>query len=280
MAATADMAPDFANCDHEASAKAISKGLSQRSSRSYWIHTSGTGILTWETIDKECYGEELPRVFDDMDGVGELTNQPDRALHRGVDKVVLAASAGNPHVKTAIVCPPTIYGPGRGPDNQRSQQAYTGARCILEQGGGFMPGKGRNIWHEVHVQDLSNLYLLLGEAAVAGGGKATWNEQGYYLAENGAFAWGDVFKAMTKIAHGMGLLPSDECRGIEASDLWNILPYGPLMWGTNSRGVSQRGKTLLGWEPVQKGLMQALPDIVRGEAAVLFQERGLKATPI
>jgi hypothetical protein len=37
----------------------------------------------------------------------------------------------------------------------------------------FAIGKGENIWHYIHVQDLSNLYLLLGEAAVDGGPPAT-----------------------------------------------------------------------------------------------------------
>jgi nucleoside-diphosphate-sugar epimerase len=204
-----------------------------------------------------------------MEGVGELVSQPDRAAHRVVDKIVLAASASNAHIKTAIVCPPTIYGPGRGPDNQRSQQAYLGAKLILENKKGFMPGKGKNIWHEVHVQDLSELYLVLGEAAASGGGKATWDEQGYYLAENGSFAWGDVFQQMTKIAHKKGLIPSDKCSGLDASELKKIHPYSHLIWGTNSRGVSQRGKTLLGWKPVQRGMMEELPDIVEGEAKAL-----------
>ena len=260
---------DFANCDHEPSAEAISKGLSQRSAPSYWIHTSGTGILGWETVDKECYGDELPKVFDDMDGVGELVNQPDRAAHRPVDKIVLACSAGHSQVKTAIVCPPTIYGPGRGPDNQRSDQTPKGARGILERKKGFMPGKGKNVWHSVHVQDLSELYLLLGEAAASGGGKATWNEQGYYLAENGSFAWGDVFSEMTKIAHKKGLIPSEECPSLGTSELTSLNPRGQRAWGTNSRGVSQRGKTLLGWKPVQRGLMEELPDIVEAEAKAL-----------
>jgi nucleoside-diphosphate-sugar epimerase len=225
-------------------------------------------------MDKECYGEELPKVFNDLDGVGELVSQPDRAAHRVVDKIVLATSVSNPHIKTAIVCPPTIYGPGRGPDNQRSQQAYLGAKCILENKKGFMPGKGKNVWHEVHVQDLSELYLLLGEAAASGSGKATWNEQGYYLAENGSFAWGNVFSEMTKIAYKKGLIPTDECPGLEVGELKKLLPYGHLMWGTNSRGVSQRGKTLLGWKPVQRNLMGELPDIVEGEAKALGLIRG------
>jgi len=219
-------------------------------------------------------------VYNDWDGVGELVTLPDQAAHRVVDKIVLATSANNSHIKTAIVCPPTIYGPGRGPDNQRSDQVYKGASCILQRKKGFMPGKGKNIWHQVHVQDLSELYLLLGEAAVSGGGKATWNEQGYYLAENGSFVWGDVFKQITKIAHKKGFIPSDECPGLEASELNSITPYGAPRWGTNSRGVSQRGKILLGWKPVQRGLMEELPDIVEGEAKALglIQGHAVKVT--
>jgi len=76
---------DFANCDHEASAKAIAKGLSARTEPSFWIHTSGTLILGCETMDKGCFGQLLPKVFDDWDGVGELTSQPDHVsspVHR------------------------------------------------------------------------------------------------------------------------------------------------------------------------------------------------------
>lgn len=208
-------------------------------------------------------------MYNDWDGVGELVSQPDRAPHRPVDKIVLATSANNSLIKTAIVCPPTIYGRGRGPDNQRSQQVYDGAKSILQNKKGFMPGKGKNIWHEVHVRDLSYLYVLLGEAAATGNENATWNEQGYYLAENGSFVWGEVFRRMTKFAHTKGLLLSDECPGLDANELSALSPHGHLKWGTNSRGVSIRGKRLLGWKPIQRGLMEELPDIVEGEAKAL-----------
>lgn len=44
-----------------------------------------------------------------------------------------------------------------------------------------------NRWSYVHVEDLAELYLLITEAAAAGGGKAHWNEEGYYFAESGEF---------------------------------------------------------------------------------------------
>lgn len=42
----------------------------------------------------------------------ELTNLPDEAFHRNVDKIVLEAGAKGKQsgVNTAILCPPTIYG--------------------------------------------------------------------------------------------------------------------------------------------------------------------------
>ena len=73
----------------------------------------------------------------------------------------------------AIVCPPTIYGPRRGPDIQRSIQAYELAKVTLKRGKGFQVEGGHNLWTMVHVQDLSNVYLRLVEEAVKGGRNAT-----------------------------------------------------------------------------------------------------------
>jgi len=190
-----------------------------------------------------------------------------------VDKIVLGAAS--PLVHVAIVCPPTIYGPGRGPDNQRSQQVYEGARVMLQRGKGFLPGSAENIWHFVHIHDLSDLYLRLGDEAAQGGGKATWgSENGYYLAENGSFVWGDVFKSMAKIAHEKGLLSSPETPSLSNAEVDELIPYGHLVWGTNSRGKAIRGRKLLGWAPHGTLLMDELPAIVMGEAKALGPIQG------
>ena len=86
-AADADIVYHFANCDHEASANAIARGMArrQRDGPGYWIHTSGTLILGWETMELAEYGNRLDKVFNDWDGVKELTSQPDQAAHRNVN---------------------------------------------------------------------------------------------------------------------------------------------------------------------------------------------------
>jgi nucleoside-diphosphate-sugar epimerase len=120
--------------------------------------------------------------------VAEVTSLPDNAPHRDVDKIVLEASAASSNVKTAIVCPPTIYGQGRGPGNQRSIQLPEMVRGILQRKEGFYIGAGLNRWTSIHVSDLSKLYTRLFEDSLKeGGGSATWGAKGYYFAENGVY---------------------------------------------------------------------------------------------
>jgi hypothetical protein len=100
--------------DHEGAAKAIAEGIRSGHSKEnpgYWLHTGGTGILTYQDSEADRLGEWSEKEYNDWSGVDELTTLPDSAFHRNVDKVVL--EAGTKHgdvIKTNIVCPPTIYG--------------------------------------------------------------------------------------------------------------------------------------------------------------------------
>ena len=226
--------------------------------------------MIWETAEKNSFGTELPKVYDDWDGIKEVTSMPESASHRPVDKIVLRMSSTDQQaIKTAIVCPPCIYGRGRGPDNQRSIQVYEAVKAVLKRKQGFIPMKGENVWHEVNVHDLSDLFVLLGEAAAAGGGKATWNEDGYYFAENGSFVWKDIFQDIATIAKKKGLVESDETPSLSADELNELHPIATYIWGSNSRGKATRARELLGWEPHGESLKDDLPDIVEAEARAL-----------
>lgn len=273
-ASKADIVYQFANCDHEAGTAALIKGM-QRSSKPkvYYIHTSGTGILTGETHEKNKFGEELPKVFDDWDNIEEMWKLPESAPHRPVDKIV--QDSWSDKVKTAIVAPPTIYGPGRGPDNQRSIQTPKSVEGMLKSKKGATIGSGKNVWHEIHVHDLSDLYLALTDAAANGGSPATWNDQGYYFAENGEFVWGDIHKAIAQDAHKKGYLPSAEVIGrTPEEEDEHFFPGAHYYVGTNSRGISKRGKQLLGWSPSRPKLIETIPDLVDEEARLLGINKG------
>lgn len=266
-----------ADCDHVGAATAIVAGMSKSSSPGpkYLIHTSGTGVLSWADFEENTFGFRREHTYNDWDGIKEVTSLPDAALHRNVDKIVLAASKGAGEIKTAIVCPPCIYGPGRGPGNQDSLQVYKYSAATLKRGKGFIINDGTNIWTESHIRDLSNVFLgLVTSALEPNNGKATWNEDGYYFSETGTFAWGDIGKAIAKIAHEKKLIDTNEVDVITTEDADKLLPFGSYLWGTNSRCQAQRASKVLGWKPQEKSLMDLLPDIVEGEAKKLALIKG------
>ena len=114
-AANADIVLHAADAsDHEGAAKAIAAGLlggHSKDNPGFWLHTGGTGILTFEDAKNGCKSQWSEKQYNDWTGVDELTNLPDNAFHRNVDKIVLEAGEKNGDViKTALICPPTIYG--------------------------------------------------------------------------------------------------------------------------------------------------------------------------
>lgn len=127
-------------------------------------------------------------MYDDVHDIGALTSLPDERWHRDIDRIVLsapAAAGASRGIRTAIICPPTIYGVGTGPAKVRSDQLPRLAHAILRNRHAFTVNAGKNIWRNVHVADLADAYVLLTEEALNDGGKAGWDAQGYYFAENG-----------------------------------------------------------------------------------------------
>lgn len=269
-ASHADIVVHTADCDHVASAEALVAGLASSSKETHLIHTSGTGVLSFADFEANTYGIKREKVYDDWDGIGEVTSLPDTALHRNVDKIILGAngaSAGNVH--TAIVCPPCIYGPGRGPDNQRSVQIYDYVKATLTRSKGFLIETGDNVWAQVHIQDLSAVYLALVTAALSPDGGATWNDQGYYFTESGEFVWGDVAREIAKYAFGKKLINSKEFDTVDRAGADDLRAFGSYLWGTNSRSKSIRANKLFGWKPRHKSVFDLLPEIIEDEAKEL-----------
>lgn len=192
---------------------------------------------------------------------------PDDAPHRVVDKVVIEADGGK--VRTAIICPPTIYGTGRGPGNQRGHQVNELARCTLQEQKGIQVGAGKSQWANVHLYDLSNCFLKLLEAAVEGGKGATWGREGYYFTENGELAWGDMARFVAMEAHSQGFLSTKDVSIISDEDAKKLTHRGDVLWAANSRCKAVRARKLLGWSPSEKDVWGEVGAIVASEAKLL-----------
>ena len=149
----------------------------RRSGPSFLIHLSGTGIVAdWQ--DQTYLGKLNPKVWSDIDDIDNITSLPDQALHRNVDKIIQeAATANGEKLKTAIVCPPDIYGPGKGPGKTQSVYVPVFLNEIKQVGAAFYAGEGTNTKSWVHIEDLMTVYLKLVEAAVAGGGGGDWGRE-------------------------------------------------------------------------------------------------------
>ncbi|KAF1831212.1 NAD dependent epimerase/dehydratase family protein [Decorospora gaudefroyi] len=274
-ASNTDIVLHCADCDHVASANALIAGLTKSGRKTHLIHTSGTGILSFEDSETNTYGVRREKVYDDWDGIGEVTSLPDLARHRTVDKIILGsneASAGN--IRSAIVCPPCIYGPGRGPDNKRSMQVYDMVRETLKRMKAFVVGEGVNMWTQVHVQDLSEVFLALVTAALTiGGGKATWNAEGYYFTESGEFCWADVARKISEIAFKNKLINHEGVDQVSKEEADEMTPSGGYLWGANSRCKAVRANKLFGWTPKQRSMLDLLPEIIDDEAKMLGRIR-------
>lgn len=262
--------------DHVGAAHAIAQGLKSGHSSSnpgHWIHIGGTGILCWYDMDNKRYGEApLPdQAYDDLDGIDRVLSLPDTAFHRDVDKIVLAAAAEDPDaVKVAIVCPPTIYGCGRGPVNQRSRQIPGLIKATLERGVGFSVGEGTTEWDNVHVHDLSGLMDLLARDATSTGSgsvqKEIWGPFGYHFAENGTHVWSQVSELIVAEAVEKGYLSKKEMRRISGEEALEINGFEALSWGLNSKGKALRARKYLGWKPSGASLAESIPELVAVEA--------------
>ncbi|KAF2843991.1 NAD(P)-binding protein [Plenodomus tracheiphilus IPT5] len=269
-AAKADVVIHTADAsDHEGAAKAIAKGLASSHSKEkpgFWLHTGGAGILCWETMrDDKKLGEWSDREYNDWTDVANLTELPSDAFHKNVDDVVL--SSGSDSLKTAILCPPTIYGRGRGPSHTRSRQAYELAHLILSEEIIPIIGQGEARWNNVHVSDLAQLFVLLTEAALAHNTDSRlWNQNGYYLVENGEHKWADLARLMGQKATEFGLVGKqlDE-RALDKDKAIDQAGFEAVSWGFNSRGKAERARKLFGWAPKGPSIEETVQEILRDE---------------
>jgi nucleoside-diphosphate-sugar epimerase len=259
--------------DNLPAARAIAKGLSEGHTREkpgYWLHICGTGILQWYDETYKRFGQPpFPgEVYDDIDDIHRILTLPDQAYHRDCDRIVLSANHSPGSIKTAIVGPPTIYGLGRGPVNTRSIQVYALARFALEKGYAPYVGTGKVEWDNVHIHDLSDLFVTLTEAALDPSKNKDpdlFGSGAYYFAEHGTHVWGEVAGWIAEEVKKQGYAQEAKVVGTDMEGIKDGKSTNST-WGTNSRSRATRARKYFGWTPKGKSLKEEIPDIVRQEA--------------
>lgn len=232
-ALAADAVVNAASADHRPAAETMLKALA--GSGKTFIHTSGSSI-----VGRRDGGRFAPTVYDDHT---PFEPSPARAARVALNRDILAASESG--VRTVIIAPSLIYGAGLGasPDSMQVPWLIDLAR---RTGGARHIGPGSNVWSNVHIRDLVELYLLALENAPAGT---------FFYAENGENAMREVCTAISKmLGFGGGTVDMSLA---EATEYWGEGPANDTM-GSNSRVRARRARAELGWAPKSPSLIDEI----------------------
>ncbi|KAE8391975.1 NAD(P)-binding protein [Aspergillus alliaceus] len=234
----------------------IYRGLtgSERTKPGYWIQVSGATLLSAPEIEKGIFGEPTDKVYNDIDDEQEIKALIHKySAKRVIDYFILNLPQAPQSPKTAVVYPPVIHGCGRGPIKQRSVQIPELSRITLQNKTGYRVGRGLSTWSNVHVSDVTQIFMILVEKAVAGKEGLFWNEDGIYFVENGAINFGDIGRLVAEEAAKLGLLSSASVKEISYSEADALSGHGGM----------------LGWTPTGKSLQDEIAETVRAEAVSL-----------
>jgi nucleoside-diphosphate-sugar epimerase len=229
-ARAADGAINAASADHVGAVRALITGLDGSSKP--LLHTSGSSVIG----DDARGNRRSESIFDE--GTPFVVN-PSKQARRALDLSVLAAAENG--VRSAVICPTLIYGAGRGLNPQSVQVPFLAANA-RDKGVVQIVGRGLNVWSNVHIDDVVDLFVLALTKAPAGA---------FYFAENGEASFGDIGAA---IAKRLGLGSVEALSPEVAAERWGeSKAYFTL--GSNSRVRAKRARRELGWAPRHASLL-------------------------
>ena len=238
QARAADAVINAASSDHRGAVEALVDAL--EGSGKTLLHTSGSSI-----VGDASGGEATGRIYHE-DTLPEPT--ADKAARVAIDNLVLASAARG--VKSAVLCNTLIYGEGAVP-GAASVQLPRLIRQAQKSGVMRHVGRGLNIWSNVHVDDVAELYRLALENTPTGT---------FYFVESGEANFRDMATALADV---MGLGAPQDWPLEAAIEEWGyeMASYG---LGSNSRVRGERARTLLGWQPSRTSVV----DWIRTEMRV------------
>ncbi|KAK7044380.1 hypothetical protein R3P38DRAFT_3388776 [Favolaschia claudopus] len=265
----------IADCDDLGAAKATLAGLKKRHALGVvpiFINTSGTGVIS---DDARGMHSDVT-IYDDSD-VNQIQSIAPTQMHREVDLEIVAADSEG-YVKTYIVLPSTIYGLATGPlvdlgiQNPHSQQIPLLISAALDRGRAGMVGEGKNLWPNVEIHELADLYATLYDQVVADASTGHgWN--GFYFGANGEHSLYDVGKGIGSALVALGKTDNPEPTTFSQAELDKYFG-GTAYLGSNSRCRATRSRSI-GWKPVKS--TDDMLGTIRAEMESLIEKKGSSA---
>ncbi|OLL32589.1 epimerase [Burkholderia sp. SRS-W-2-2016] len=230
-AQAADAVINAASSDHEGAVRALIDGLA--GSGKVFLHTSGSSI-----VGDASGGERGDARIYHEDALPEPT--VDKAARVALDRLVLGAAGNN--IRSAVLCNTLIYGHGA-VAGSASVQLPRLVRQAQKSGVVRHVGSGGNIWSNVHIDDVAELYRLALEKTPAGT---------FYFVESGEALFSEMSAA---IARALKLGAPQDWPLDDAKQEWGyeMASYG---LGSNSRVRGERARKLLGWQPRRTSVIE------------------------
>jgi nucleoside-diphosphate-sugar epimerase len=211
-----------ADSDHHGAAMALIEGLS--GSGKPLLQTSGTGLYAENTR-----GEASDRTYDDDT---PLPSDPEFGDRASIDQQMLDAAKRD--VRSIVLCNSCIYGWGEGLHRESIMVPWL-KRQAEKDGVARFIGSGTNVWSNVHIDDLVDLYMLAFDRAPAGS---------RYLVENGESTFADIAQA---VADRLGLGHAQSWSVEEATT--HVDETYAFIFGSNCRVRATRARSELHWQP-------------------------------
>jgi len=193
------------------------------------------------------------QVYDDL-RTDQIADIPITQPHRRVDVELVQADAEG-YVRTYIMLPGIVYGlpSGRlvqkGIQNSHSIAIPSLVRASLVRKRGGIIGMGNNVWPNVNVDELADLYILLFNTIIVRPEYAAHGRDGFYFAENGEHTMYQVGKAICQGMNVMGVRSELEPAAFTQEELVKYFGGSDFL-GSNCRFRANRSR-LLGWKPVK-----------------------------
>jgi len=227
----ADAVIHAASADHPGSVVTLIAAL-ERSGKTL-ICTTGSGIVV-DSADGEYAGSVV--YAEDTYFEAVPFRRPRVAMNRLVREAAIDKG-----IRSVVICPPMIYGKGRG--LQPNSDQFPKIIALSKQAGaGVYFGKGLNRYSNVHIDDLVELYLLALEKAPGGS---------FFFAENGHASFKEIAEMVSR-SLGFG----GKTVSLSVEDL--VRQYGDAgRYGAASNSlVSAVNARRLGWSPKAPSLAE------------------------
>lgn len=213
-----------ANADHRPSVQVLLAALAGTGKP--LLHTSGSSV-----VGDDARGNALSVAVFDEDT--PFVVQPLKQARHALNQMILDAAEQG--VRSAIICPTLIYGQSQGVNPSSIQIPFLVEQARLH-GAVRVVGLGLNRWSTVHIDDLTDLYVMALEKAVPGA---------FFFAENGESSFSEIGEAIAaRLGFGAVTGISAEIAAAEWGEAKALYTFG-----SNSRVRAKRARAELGWAP-------------------------------